>query len=102
MNEQEQLTGDKMQSPSPSGSNMDRDSSSEAATKPLCLTVDCHKDALWKGLCRACYAQALQLIDKQETTWEELATLGMVELKEKPFIALFRKKKLQNANHSQS
>lgn len=55
-----------------------------------CLISGCDKEARWKGLCSACYGQAKQLIDATETTWEELAALGLAIIPDKPFVAAFK------------
>ena len=60
-----------------------------------CMTEGCGKDQKWKGLCRSCYGQALRLIEEQQTTWDELATMGLVRIEDKPFKAAFLRKKTQ-------
>lgn len=57
---------------------------------PMCIIDKCEKEARWKGLCSACYGQAKQLIDAQETTWEELGLLGLAIIPDKPFVAAFK------------
>lgn len=59
----------------------------------LCITPECGKERKWKGLCQSCYGVAKSLIEKNETTWQELADLGLVIEDVKPFAAAFRKKK---------
>lgn len=53
-----------------------------APAAPECLMPDCSNapGADLKGLCTKCYPQAKKLVDKEETTWEQLAELGMVDL----------------------
>lgn len=63
------------------------------AVPEKCLTPGCDKKAKWKGICQRCYSVALNLIEKQETTWEELFDLGMCLLDEKPFYTEFRRRK---------
>lgn len=67
-----------------------------SSNKPVagpCMTAECGKPRQWKGLCRSCYAQALRIIDQQETTWEELQEMGLCDLDHKPFTAAFFAKK---------
>lgn len=60
-------------------------------TEPVpCVIKVCGKDSRWKGLCSACYGQAKQLIDANETTWEELGLLGLAVIPDKPFVAAFK------------
>lgn len=58
-----------------------------------CIISGCDAEAQWKGLCRSCYGQAIQLIKEDKTTWEELTSLGLAVVADKPFIAEFKKKK---------
>lgn len=44
-----------------------------------CLTPGCNTDSRWRGLCSRCYGQAKRLIEKGETTWEELMGLGLAK-----------------------
>lgn len=63
---------------------------SEENQNEKCVIPKCDKEARWKGLCSACYGQAKQLIDAQETTWEELGALGLAVIPDKPFVAAFK------------
>lgn len=65
---------------------------SEENPEIKCLIEDCNKEQRWKGLCSACYGQAKQLIDAGETSWEQLAELGLAIIPDKPFVAAFKKK----------
>lgn len=58
-----------------------------------CLTPECGKPREWKGLCRSCYGVARHLIDKEETSWEELVALGLALTDVKPFLKAFHAKK---------
>ncbi len=71
--------------------------SSNASPKKPCITPNCVKPAEWKGLCRSCYGTARHLIDKEETTWEELHVMGLCELDAKPFLVAFLNKKKEAA-----
>lgn len=44
-----------------------------------CITTDCSADARWRGLCSRCYGQAKRLIEKGETTWDELVGMGLAK-----------------------
>lgn len=57
---------------------------------PKCLTEGCHTKAQWKGLCASCYGVAKKLIEKGQTTWEELTELGLAKVDIKPFEAAFK------------
>lgn len=59
----------------------------------VCIVPNCGKKGSWKQLCPSCYGVAKKLIDKGETSWEELAEMGLAKIEEKPMIAAFRKKK---------
>ena len=59
----------------------------------LCLTPDCGKEGVWKGLCRSCYGQALRLIESGKTNWEELQEMGLAAMSSKPFAVAFQRKK---------
>ena len=44
-----------------------------------CLTPDCKGTSatITKGLCQTCYREAKQMVDRGETTWEQLASVGL-------------------------
>jgi hypothetical protein len=65
----------------------------ELTPQEKCLTPNCGKVRKWKGLCRSCYGQALQLIDKAITTWEELSEMKLVVIEKKAFYDAFESKK---------
>lgn len=69
--------------------------SDEQKSPIQCLTEGCGKERKWKGLCRSCYGQALRLIEDKQTTWNELADMGLVLIEDKPFKAAFLRKKQQ-------
>ena len=71
----------------------------EGAVK--CVTEGCGKERQWKGLCRSCYGQAKQLIEKKETTWDELAVMGLIIPDDKPFKNAFLRKKRELAERPQ-
>ncbi len=65
----------------------------EVSRGRTCLTPECGKDARWKGLCTACYGSAKQLIDDNETTWDELHELGLAIVPRARLATEFRKRK---------
>ena len=67
------------------------------AGSQLCVTEGCGKERQWKGLCRSCYGQARRLIDENQTTWDELAIMGLIVPDDKPFKAAFLRKKREAA-----
>lgn len=73
----------------------------ETETAIPCLIAKCDKEARWKGLCSACYGQAKQLIDAGETTWEELAALGLAVVPDKPFVVAFKAARSKSVNSPQ-
>lgn len=64
-----------------------------AADKQKCMVPDCNEPARWKGICQKCYGQAKNLIDNGKTTWDELAEMGLCEVKSKKLLMAFIKKK---------
>lgn len=60
-----------------------------------CMVPVCTNPLKWKGICSSCYGSAIQLIKKKETTWEELASMGLCVLNEKPLTLAFRELKKQ-------
>lgn len=69
------------------------DMASHEGEAPKCLTDGCSTKSQWKGLCASCYGVAKKLIEKKETTWEELVQLRLAKVDVKPFEAAFRKAK---------
>lgn len=59
----------------------------ETTTK--CIIPTCDKESRWKGLCGSCYHHALTFINKGETSWEELDSLGLAQAPV-PFIAAYK------------
>jgi hypothetical protein len=51
-----------------------------------------------RGLCRSCYAVALSLVKKKETSWEELENLGLAQptFTSTFYLSLIEKRKLSN------
>lgn len=64
--------------------------------KVSCLTNTCSGEQKFKGLCNDCYGGAKRLINKGETTWDELANMGMAHANGDLFVETFRK-----ARHSE-
>ena len=44
--------------------------------KNRCMVPNCHNNSVRRGLCAACSIFARRMIEKGETTWEELETAG--------------------------
>lgn len=65
----------------------------DGVSKGKCLIPDCGKEAMWKGLCRSCYGQALHIIDTEGESWENLQEMGLCINDEKPFKRAYREAK---------
>lgn len=59
---------------------------------PICITPNCGKPQLCKGICRSCYGVARKLIDQNRTTWEHLQLIGAIQEELKPFEVEFNKR----------
>lgn len=48
-----------------------------------CMTEGCTavRYADGRGLCMNCYSKAKKMVEAKKTTWEELESMGLVELK---------------------
>lgn len=64
----------------------------------ICIISNCGKPRKWKGLCSKCYGEAKQLIDAQQTTWEELNTMGLCTIPATPFETAFKEAKFKKAH----
>lgn len=60
-----------------------------------CLVPACKKrvGGQTKGLCMSCYSKAKKKVDAGETTWEELADMGLAAKQADPFEQAFNAKK---------
>lgn len=60
-----------------------------------CLTPSCGQmpAASCKGLCMKCYSAAKKLVTGGQTTWEQLADMGLAEHMVDAFTAEFNKRK---------
>lgn len=69
-----------------------------------CLTPKCGgiASASYKNLCMKCYINAKRLVDGGQTTWEELAALGLAQKELSPFEAEFLKRKSDASGSNQA
>jgi hypothetical protein len=50
---------------------------------PKCLNPNCLQNALARGLCKHCYAQARFMVKENKCTWEDLENAGKIKPKTK-------------------
>lgn len=64
-----------------------------AAPSSKCLTRGCNSNQAQqcRGLCMKCYSHAKNLVELQQTTWDELVEMGMA----KPIPSLFEQEFLR-------
>lgn len=76
----------------------------EESYLPVCKNPKCGNLQArgMKGLCMKCYSAAKKLVEKGETSWGELAGMGMCEMPVEPtdFASVFRAKKQQQDQDS--
>lgn len=60
-----------------------------------CMVPDCtgFKGNGMRGMCTKCYGKAKKKVEANETTWEELAEMGLCENQDDPFVQAFNKAK---------
>jgi hypothetical protein len=58
---------------------------------PECGTLMVAK-SVYRGLCVRCYQDALSLVQRGHTTWDELEVMGLVEPHDSPFMQAFTNK----------
>jgi hypothetical protein len=46
-----------------------------------------------RGLCLVCYSKAKNMVEKNQTTWDDLVRMGLAESTPTPFEAAFNKAK---------
>lgn len=56
-----------------------------------CMIPNCGEKMMWKGLCNRCYGQAKYYIERGETTWSQLAAMGLCVTNSVPFKNAFEK-----------
>lgn len=66
----------------------------QQSSKSKCLTPECRKEGLiaYKSLCLSCYSTAKKMVEAGKTTWEQLAAMGLVQVKLDPFTKAFNTK----------